>query len=195
MEMLMIDNDYTQELVAFFKALADPNRLKIIGLLAQQPYSVEQLAALLGVGESTVSHHLTRLAEVELVAARAEGYYSIYSLQTEALAAKARRLLSPGDLPRLADNVDLAAFDRKVLANFTDAEGRIKTFPVQEAKYMVLLRYVIQAFEPGKRYSEKQVNEILSRYNEDYARLRRDLVDFHFVAREGGGREYWLLES
>jgi hypothetical protein len=191
----MTDTGYSQELVAFFKALADPNRLKIIGLLAQQPYSVEQLAALLGVGESTISHHLARLAEVELVAARAEGYYSIYSLQTEALAAKARRLLSPGDLPRLADNVDLAAFDRKVLASFTEPEGRIKAFPVQQAKYMVLLRYVVKAFEPGRRYGEKQVNELLAHYHEDYARLRRDLVDFHYMAREGGGREYWLLEK
>ena len=59
--------------IRIFKALADPNRLKIVGLLAQQPYSVEQLAALLGVGESTVSHHLARLAEVELVAALHKG--------------------------------------------------------------------------------------------------------------------------
>ncbi len=64
------------ELVAFFKALADANRLKIVGLLARQPYSVEELAALLDLKPSTVSHHLSRLAEVGLVSARAESYYN-----------------------------------------------------------------------------------------------------------------------
>ena len=48
----------SEELVTFFKALSDANRLKIIGLLAQQPYSVEELAALLNLKASTVSHHL-----------------------------------------------------------------------------------------------------------------------------------------
>jgi DNA-binding transcriptional ArsR family regulator len=52
----------TATLVAFFKVLAKSNRLKIIGLLAQQPYTVEHLAALLGVGSPTVSHHLRKFA-------------------------------------------------------------------------------------------------------------------------------------
>jgi hypothetical protein len=95
----------------------------------------------------------------------------------------------------LADTVDLDAFDRKVLANFTDPDGRIKAFPVQEAKYLVLLRHVAKVFEPGVLYSEKQVNEVLAGFNEDTARLRRSLVDYHFMAREGGGGAYWLLEK
>jgi hypothetical protein len=52
---------------------------------------------------------------------------------------------------------------------------------------------VVKAFEPGVRYTEKEVNEILMRFNEDTAQLRRDLVDFHFMAREGGGGAYWKL--
>jgi DNA-binding transcriptional ArsR family regulator len=54
----------SEELVTFFKALSDANRLKIIGLLAQKPYSVEELAALLDLKASTVSHHLSKLAKV-----------------------------------------------------------------------------------------------------------------------------------
>jgi hypothetical protein len=83
------------------------------------------------------------------------------------------------------------AYDRKILATFTDAEGRITAFPAQKKKYLALLRYVLKAFEPGVRYSEKQVNEILLRYNEDTAMLRRSLVEYHMMAREGGGGEYW----
>jgi hypothetical protein len=183
----------TQELLDFFKALAEAQRLKIVGLLAQQPYTVEQLAALLDLGASTVSHHLGRLAKVGLVTARAEGYYNVYSLQTEALAAMAQRILSKEDLPRLAEDVDRTSFDRKVLAAFTDAGGRITAFPAQEKKFLVLVRYVLQAFEPGVRYTEKQVNKLLSRYSDDTALLRRSLIEYKFMAREGGGRAYWRI--
>ena len=185
----------SDELLGFFKALADASRLKIVGLLAQRPYTVEQLAALLDLGASTVSHHLSRLAKAGLVAARAEGYYNVYSLQTDVLGEMARRLLSKESLPKLADDVDLESFDRKVLAAFTEPDGRLKAFPAQEKKYLVLLHHVVKAFAPGTRYSEKQVNQILSHFNEDTARLRRDLVDYHLMAREGGGGEYWRVEE
>jgi len=53
------------------------------------------------------------------------------------------------------------------------------------------LRHVVKAFKVGKLYSEKQVNEILSGYHEDTASLRRELVGFGLMKREGGGGEYW----
>ena len=56
-----------EKFVIFFKALADGTRLKIIGLLAQHAYSVEELAALLNLRPSTISHHLSRLAAAGLV--------------------------------------------------------------------------------------------------------------------------------
>lgn len=187
-------NSAGKELLSFFRAMADPSRLKIVGLLAQQPHAVEQLSALLGIGESTVSHHLARLSEAGLVSARAEGHYSMYSLHQDALAAMAQRLLRKEQLPELASGIDHASFDRKVLASFTGPDGRFTAFPTQEKKFLVLLRDVLQDFRPGVRYSEKRVNEILSRYSEDTARLRRSLVEFGFMDWEGGGRDYWLKE-
>ena len=62
---------------------------------------------------------------------------------------------------------------------------------MQQKKLLVILRHVLNAFEHGKRYSEKEVNDILSRYNEDYALLRRELVEFGFMQRQGGGGQYW----
>jgi len=182
------------ELLEFFKALADANRLKIVGLLAQQEASVEQLAALLGLGASTVSHHLSRLAKAGLVTARADGYYSVYRLETDALKAMAQRLLKEEELPRLSEPLDLDSYDRKVLSSFTDPDGRIKAFPVQDKKFQVILRHVLKAFEPGVRYSEKEVNEILVRFNDDTASLRRGLVEYKLMAREGGGGAYWRVE-
>src|SRR5512137_124652 len=108
----------SEELVTFFKALADSNRLKIVGLLAQRGYSVEELAALLNLKAPTVSHHLSRLAQAGLVTARAEGYYSIYQLDRDALEATARSLFSSEQMAAAARDVDLDAYDRKVLASF-----------------------------------------------------------------------------
>ena len=183
----------TEKLVEFFKVLADTNRLKIIGSLAQQPCTVEQLAALLGVGSSTVSHHLSKLARVGLVEARAEGYYSVYSLRPEALHEQAKLLLGEEGYGSLAGEVDLSAFDRKVLGAFTDDTGAITAFPAQQKKYLVLLRHVLEVFEPGVRYPERVVNEKLLRFNPDTARLRRSLVDHGLMARAGGGGDYWRL--
>jgi len=191
----MPDDQQIDHLVRFFKVLGEPNRLKIVGVLAQRAHTVEQLAGLLGVSPSTVSHHLSRLSDAGLVTARAQGYYSIYSLKTDVLRSMAKTLLAQAEQPARSSNEDLGAYDRKVLATFTAPDGRIKAFPVQEKKFLVLVRHVLKAFEPGVRYAEKRVNQILANYSDDTARLRRALVDHRFMAREGGGGKYWRIDT
>jgi hypothetical protein len=128
------------------------------------------------------------------VSARAEGYYSVYRLEIVWLMEMSQRLLAAGTLPAVAADVDVDAYDRKVLNSYMTPDGRIEAFPVQRKKEEVLLRRVVEAFETGRRYSEKQVNRILKRFSEDTARLRRHLVEYGFMGREGGGGEYWRLE-
>ncbi len=185
------DND----LLIFFKALADANRLKIVGLLAQQPYTVEQIAAMLGLGASTVSHHLTRLAEAGLVSATAQSYYNIYHLRNEQIEQMARRLLSTETLPAAATGIDRTAFDQKVLRDYLRPDGSLKTIPSQRKKLLVILRHIVLAFEPGRRYPEKEVNKILARFHEDTASLRRELVGSKLMDRAGGGGDYWRIDS
>ena len=185
----------SEELVTFFKALADANRLKIVGLLAQRPYSVEELAALLDLKASTVSHHLAKLAKVGLVSAKADSYYNVYQLDEKALEMKSRSLFSQETLAASVVDIDADAYDRKVIAAYTRPDGSLKTIPAQKKKLEAILRYVAQkAFKVGKRYSEKQVNEILSGYHADTASLRRELVGAGLMKREGGGGEYWREE-
>ena len=181
----------SEELVTFFKALAEPNRLKIVGLLAQHSYSVEELAALLNLKPSTVSHHLSKLAEVGLVSARAESYYNVYQLDKGALDASTRTLFSKERMSAATAHVDLDAYDRKVVTDYTRPDGSLKSIPAQRKKLEAALRYVVKAFEPGQHYSEKQVNIMLSRFHEDTATLRRELVGFGLMEREGGGGDYW----
>ena len=73
------------ELLGFYKAMADANRLKIVGLLTQGEYAVEQIAEMLDLRSSTVSHHLSKLSKVGLVSARPESYYDTYRLETGVL--------------------------------------------------------------------------------------------------------------
>ncbi len=183
------------ELVTFYKALADVNRLKIVGLLARRPYSVEELAELLQLKASTVSHHLRRLSEAGLVSSRGESYYSVYHLEEKALEQQARRLLSRDDFTAAASDLDVDSYDRKVIANFSRPDGSLKSLPAQQKKLEAVLRHVVKAFAPGKRYSEKQVNKMLLRFHTDTASLRRALVETGLMQREGGGGDYWRPEG
>lgn len=191
----METNGHFSELLTFFKALSDENRLKIIGLLAARPYTVESLAETLGLSVSTTSHHLARLAAAGLVSARVEGHFYNYSLQTENLKNMTQQMLHDEEISKLSQNVEEDAFNRKVLKAFINKEGRIVSFPAQEKKFLVLLRYVVEGFEQDRRYSEKEVNEVLSRYNADTASLRRGLIEHNLMARESDGTAYWRTEE
>lgn len=68
-------------------------------------------------------------------------------------------------------------------------DGRIVTMPAKRSRRLVLLDHVAQAFEVGVRYSESEVNRTLRNRHEDYAALRRYLVDEGFMSREDG--QYW----
>jgi hypothetical protein len=184
-----------EDLVLFFKALADANRLKIVGLLAQRSHSVEELAALLDLKPPTVSHHLSRLAQAGLVTARAEGYYSIYQLDRHALDAAARSLFSQEQMTSAVAGVDLDAYEHKVLADFILPDGHLKEIPAQRRKLEVILRHVVKVFKPGVKYGEKQVNEALARFHADTATLRRELVGYKLMKRDEGGRSYWVEED
>ncbi len=180
------------ELVTFFKALADENRLKIVGVLAQRPLSTEQLAAILELTPGTITHHLNKLAEAGLVSARTESYYSVYSLQADALHAMAQRLLAEDALPNVTADLNLDAYDQKVVADFSRRDGRLKEIPAQRKKRQAVLRRILAEFQPGKRYSEKQVNTIIGQFHEDTATLRRELIGYGWLKRENS--VYWREE-
>ncbi len=181
------------QLLTFFKALADANRLKIVGLLSQQEYSVEQLAALLNLRPPTVSHHLKLLSEAGLVSARAESYYNFYQLESGVLEQIARHLAEQDQLPRMAAEVDLGAYDRKVLRDLRLPNGRLKVIPAQRKKREVILRHILKEFQPEVHYTEKQVNEILAHYHDDTATLRREMIAYKMMKRAEG--EYWRIDG
>lgn len=183
-----------QVIVRFFKSLADESRLRLLGILAARECSVEELASLLNLKAPTVSHHLNKLKELGLVQMRQEGNTHLYSLDAEALRALSRDVLTPEKMRSLADDIEGEAWERKVLRDFFEGE-RLKEIPASRKKREIVLRWLANRFEPGRRYSEREVNEILKRHHPDSATLRRELIsEAHgLMQREQG--TYWRVDA
>lgn len=183
------EQDRAEQLVEFFRALADVTRLKLIGLLAQQERSVEELVAGLGVQQPTVSHHLAKLRLLGIVRLRKEGQSHYYSLDENFVRQMARQVLSPGGLAQLAPADGGDTWEQKVLQHFFGADGRLKEIPTQRKKRDVVLRRLAAEFEPGRKYSEAEINETLRRFHPDVALLRREFIMTKLMQRENG--HYW----
>ncbi len=186
--------DTHPELLTFFKALSDKTRLKIVGLLAQESYSGEQLAAIIDIKAATVSHHLNKLSEAGLVSTEAIGHTKLYRLRLDVVQDMAARIVEKDTLPNVAneaEDVDVDAYDNKIVRDFSRRDGSLKQLPAQEKKFQAILRHVVKAFDIEQRYTEKQVNQILKRYHEDTASLRRGLVETKLMQRANG--QYWRV--
>jgi hypothetical protein len=175
-------------LLAFFKAMANESRLRIVGLLAERERSVQELAELLGLKEPTVSHHLATLKALGLVTARAEGVTHWHALKLEALTKLNRGLLDPKGVAALTRQVsgEGGGWEAKVLATFVDASGALTAIPASRRKRWIVLKWLAEAFDEGRRYKEAEVNEILQRRHWDCATLRRELIGYGMMVREGG---------
>ncbi len=178
-----------EQLLDFFKTFIDVNRLRLAALLSEHACTVEEIAAGLHIRVSEVPRHLTQIEKLGLL--RTEG--ERYRLDTKALESLSRQVLAGRRAVVAEHSNDEGAddFDRKVVKNYSLPDGRLKEIPMQEKKLLPILRHVVQVFEPGVRYNEKQVNETLGRFHEDYASLRRYLVDRGMILREADGTKYW----
>src|SRR5512135_2019729 len=152
----MLPAERTHAWVTFFKALADENRLKIVGLLAHKPHSVEEIAALLHISPATASHHLQRLLAADLVEARALQYYNVYALRPDALRLMAEQLLTVESIKATVQSLDLDGYAALVLKDYV-VRGRLKAIPTQVRKREVILLGLVEEFESGKRYLERRV--------------------------------------
>src|SRR5438128_1679456 len=81
----------------------------------------------------------------------------------------------------------------RVLENFVDLAGRLNSIPVQRKKRLVVLRWLVEDFQPGRLYSEAEVNRVIARRHPDFASLRRFLVDEELMQRRRG--LYWRTGS
>lgn len=174
----------TEEPDDVLRALADPERLEIAGLLAREPRTAASLADDLGLPLARLRNHLNRMTSSGV--ARLEPDRRTYRLDPETLRRVAEQVGPPRDagLALGAANEDEEAVLRTFFRN-----GRLTEIPAKESKRRIVLDRIALEFEPGVRYGEKEVNVIVGRFFNDHAALRRHLVDGGFLSRDHG--EYW----
>ena len=120
--------------------------------------------------------------QIHAYVARPDGNVHLYRLDEEALRALSRDVLSLERVASFADSVEAEAWERKVLRDFFDGE-RLKEIPASRKKRAVILRRLAHEFQPGLRYRETEVNEVLKRHHADPATLRRELVGAGLLQR------------
>jgi len=166
------------------RALAEPSRLAVAGVLSRGPRTAGAIAQETGLRPEAVRRNLSRLAKVGIV--EVEPDRRTYHLLPQTLRRAAEEA-GPARDPGLA----LGAVDDEeetVLRQYFRA-GHLTEIPVRRSKRLIVLERLALEFEVGVRYPERQVNRILEKFHPDYAALRRYLVDDGFLARERG--EYW----
>ena len=188
---MALSSEEMKSLVVIGRALSDPTRIRILGLLAERPMYGQELAETLDVKPPTISHHIAPLVNAGLVHIRRENNYHYYELDSEGLEHLsestqhiARLLFASNPLPPKSDE------QARVVATFIK-DGRLVSIPAQYKKRRYVMEELARSFEWGRLYDEKEVNAILKTFHDDVASLRREFIDQRIMMRENG--RYWLV--
>ncbi len=154
--------------------LADRTRLAVIAALV---LGHRDVAAATGLPARDVGRALARL--------QAGGLVDGHEVRVDRIAEAARTAPVPAEDLGYADPAV-----EQVVGRFV-RDGRLVAMPAAGEKRRLVLEHLVQVFEPGRRYAEKEVDAVLRALAEasDHATLRRYLVDHGLLAREGG--TYW----
>ncbi|MBN1646932.1 MAG: metalloregulator ArsR/SmtB family transcription factor [Spirochaetales bacterium] len=175
-----------EKAVLIFKTLGDDSRLKIIRLLLEKKMCVEDIAGNMSLAESTVSFHLNKLESAGLVSREKKQYYCIYKLKSGVLNHSFFSLIDDG-----ADKIKpVNKKDSDTVIQSFFRNGKLERMPRQIKKRNVVLEFFAGKFKEGYKYSEKDINRIISGYYDDYCRIRRELVDNGYLERTNNGSEY-----
>lgn len=171
--------------IEIFKCLSDNSRLKIINSLMIEPMYVELLAERLKLSTSTISFHLKKLLDANIVSSRKEQYYTVYSLNEEILSINLRDLITDNRKEEEILNQREEKYRKKVLNSFFKYDKLIE-IPVQKKKRQIVLEKIVESFEKHREYTEKEVNLIIADFHDDFCTIRRDLVGFELMERNNG---------
>ena len=159
----------------FAGLLSDDERLLVFAAVALGATSSEAVARATGLDEGRVQTVLPRLVTAGLIDPD-DGL----RVRTESLGEASR-----DRPPRRRELPGATEHQAAVLRNFVE-DGRLRALPVRVAQRRVVLEYLADRFEPGRAYVEPEVNELLVAFHDDYATLRRYLVDARLLERSRG---------
>jgi hypothetical protein len=181
------------KVVSYHKALADPTRIRMLILLAEGELNGQVLAAKLGVTPATVTHHATKLRVAGLIQERRDKntiYFTLNhewiktgSTATEQLIYRNRGASLQREEEETMEN-NHQWMEASVLKNFFTADGRIKSIPVQLKKKLIVLEHLASKLDKGRKYPEKELNEFIKQYHEDFATIRREMIMHQYMYRE-----------
>ncbi len=161
--------------------LADSDRRRVFAAVELGARSLDSVVAACGLSPASAAKALGRLAQAGVLVDTNTGLVvDADAVQRAARAARER--------PPSTEHDDQPAEIRKVLAAFV-IDGRLTSIPTAHGKRILVLDWLAQSFEPGRKYTETQVNLILGQRHADTAALRRYLVDGQFLDRADG--IYW----
>lgn len=178
------------EAIKLFKCLADKSRLQILKSLSLEDMYVERLAERLGLTPATISFHLKKLSDAGAVTSYRNQYYVMYSLKKEVFLARILDIiLEESDEATIQARRD-AEYRQKVIDSFFEY-GKLKSIPAQRKKERIILEEIVKAFDPGKIYTEREVNIIIADFHDDFCTIRRDMISEKLMDRENGN--YWRI--
>jgi hypothetical protein len=163
--------------------LADDDRRMVVAALVLGASTTASIMQATGLEGRRVVRALNRLVAGGLVLDEPEDEHVLL----EAAFQRAARAIA-ATRPVRDEHGDAPAEEAKVLRAFV-RDGRLTSIPSAWAKRRIVLDWLAQRFEPGRRYSEAMVNLSLGQVHPDTAALRRYLVDDGFLSRDHG--EYW----
>ena len=74
---------------------------------------------------------------------------------------------------------------QKIINRFLE-NGKFKVLPVQRKRRRYILEFILEKFEINKIYSEKEINEVITQYHDDYCRVRREFIAENMMYRNDG---------
>jgi ArsR family transcriptional regulator, arsenate/arsenite/antimonite-responsive transcriptional repressor len=168
--------------IGIMKALADSSRLLIINSLYEKAYCVEELSERLDLSASTVSFHLKKLEQANLVIKTKNQYYSEFQINHDIFKSTLRDLSSFENIEKLVHEERVNTYRNKVLSTFIQ-DGWLVKMPAQQKKRLIILDWFAKQFDKNKTYTEKEASDLIAQHFDDYCLIRRDLVDFRFMER------------
>ena len=175
----------TTELALRFKALGDPTRLRILGLLARRAHHGEELAAALELSPSTVSHHLKHLRQAGMVSITRENPYVLFRLRPETLRTLGALFEDPFELASTLDLPTEAYVSRDHVSAWIDNRGRLREIPTNRRQLEIVLRWAADQLDPDRFYAEAELRLTLNAIAYEPDPLRDALVHGGYLRKAG----------
>ncbi len=149
-----------------------------------------RIAKDLGISRSTVRNHRFRMKEK---VRQARVFLALNRILEKGQKA-GTRLVDFGAKARMVDERFALTEEEseQLVRKYFREDGTLALFPTKAKARVALLRKIVGMLEPGVRYSERELNAILSPLTEDHVVVRRCLVDYGFVNRLPDGSAYWV---